>query len=101
MIINVGINYEEYMCLLDFRTFDGLINLYMLNLSQNKIRKIDPETFNGLTSLKYIDLRLNRIVVIDNGIFDGLTSLSVVKLDHRYLFEYPTDPKIQKFLFIE
>lgn len=68
------------------RAFEGLLQLLHLNLSRNSLKIIPNEAFIGLPSLRKLDLSFNRISKLDNktnGIFDDLLSLSELHLQHN------------------
>ncbi|XP_051905614.1 vasorin b [Hippocampus zosterae] len=61
--------------------FDGLDNLEMLDLSQNKLTKISDGVFLPLTSLKNLDLSSNQITHISEQCFQDM-----VLLERLYLY---------------
>nr|XP_020477805.1 vasorin [Monopterus albus] len=61
--------------------FDGLENMEMLDLSQNKLTKLQDRVFEPLTSLKNLDLSSNQITHISEECFQGL-----VLLERLYLY---------------
>ncbi|KAJ8674825.1 hypothetical protein QAD02_010611, partial [Eretmocerus hayati] len=59
---------------------DPLKNLTHLNISHNKLRRIDSDWFSNLVKLTELDISSNGIVLIPPDTLQPLTSLSVFKL---------------------
>ncbi|KAM6913725.1 vasorin b isoform 1-T2 [Lycodopsis pacificus] len=57
------------------KDFDGLENLEMLDLSQNKLTELADRVFEPLTSLRNLDLSSNQITHISEECFQGMALL--------------------------
>lgn len=66
-------------------TFAGLVRLELLNLSFNKLTRLDPKIFQDLNNLKVINLENNHIEIISTGAFVDLKSLLVLNLSQNKL----------------
>jgi Leucine-rich repeat (LRR) protein len=64
-----------------------LRNLLLLNLSRNALTSdhMDAATFSGLGSLRALDLSFNRLSKIDRHLFSGLEALEILDLSHNAL----------------
>ena len=71
--------------------FEGLTNLYDLDLHSSDIPTIPSGMFSGLISLTSLDLGLCRITHIDADAFEGLISLGVIYLDGNDIAGLPND----------
>jgi len=65
--------------------FHGMKKLTDLDLSHNEITShwVGPDTFSHLISLTHLDLSFNRMSRVDSGTFRQLTHLSVLQLAHN------------------
>ncbi len=70
-------------------TFKGLINLRTIYLDGNQLHRIDKDTFKSLTSLKDIHLDSNKIDRIHKDTFKGLTQLEKIEM-HNNKFKAET-----------
>ncbi|XP_044738944.1 toll-like receptor 6 [Chrysoperla carnea] len=68
-------------------TFSGLIRLIILNLSHNKIQRIDNGVFNDLYSLQILNLEYNQIEVIAENSFSTLKNLHALILTSNNIKE--------------
>lgn len=66
-------------------TFSGLIRLVVLNLSNNKITKIDSLMFQDLNNLQFLSLENNKIMRISEGAFSSLKNVHSLSLSHNKL----------------
>ena len=58
-------------------------NLESLDLSHNRIARINPYTFVYSAKFKYLNLSYNQLTKLDVKVFDRLRSLEVFHLDHN------------------
>lgn len=63
--------------------------LTSLDLSKNKINKIDETSFNGITSLSYIDISENRLYDVSPNLFTQTTNLEILILAKNYFHQIP------------
>lgn len=71
---------------LDPATFRDLTNLQVLRLQQNMIETVSDNTFSGLFRLHTLVLSDNRIKELSDKTLAGLRGLQVLKLDHNEVF---------------
>ncbi|KAK4299276.1 hypothetical protein Pmani_028450 [Petrolisthes manimaculis] len=71
---------------LDAATFRDLTNLQVLKLRQNMIETISDYTFSGLHRLHTLQLSENRLKVVGEKTLAGLRGLQVLQLDHNEVF---------------
>lgn len=68
-------------------TFSGLVRLIVLNLSYNRITKIDGLLFQDLNNLQFLSLEHNNIARIADGAFSNLKNLHSLSLAHNNIIE--------------
>ncbi|KAI4492546.1 PREDICTED: slit homolog 1 protein [Polistes canadensis] len=70
---------------LNSATFSGLIRLVLLNLSHNRITRLDPELFKDLYTLQILNLQHNEIETIPADTFSPMSNLHTLELTHNRL----------------
>lgn len=70
---------------LNSATFTGLIRLVLLDLSRNKIVKVDPALFKDLYTLQILNLQHNEIETIPADTFSPMSNLHTLELAHNKL----------------
>uniref|UniRef100_A0A1I8PD85 TIR domain-containing protein n=1 Tax=Stomoxys calcitrans TaxID=35570 RepID=A0A1I8PD85_STOCA len=70
---------------IDRSTFVGLIRLVLLNLSHNKLTKLDAEIFTDLYTLQILNLRHNQLENIAAETFAPMNNLHTLLLSHNKL----------------
>ncbi|XP_060883324.1 vasorin b [Labrus mixtus] len=65
--------------------FDGMENLEMLDLSQNKLTELPERVFEPLASLRNLDLSSNQITHISEKCFHGMALLERLYLYSNYI----------------
>ncbi|KEI07486.1 NEAT domain-containing protein [Clostridium botulinum] len=76
---------------LDQELFKNMINLETLYLQANEIKELPSGLFDSLTKLKELKLSTNKLTTLPEGIFDNLTSLEELDLDKNKLNFLPKD----------
>ncbi|XP_011871145.1 PREDICTED: protein toll [Vollenhovia emeryi] len=66
-------------------TFSGLIRLVLLNLSYNRISRLDPAIFKDLYTLQILNLQFNEIATISADTFSPMSNLHTLELAHNRL----------------
>ncbi|KAG5313056.1 TOLL protein, partial [Pseudoatta argentina] len=70
---------------LDSGTFSGLIRLVLLNLSYNRISKLNTTIFKDLYTLQILNLQFNEIDLISADTFAPMSNLHTLELAHNRL----------------
>lgn len=70
---------------LNATTFRGLIRLVLLNLSHNKIAKLDPALFKDLYTLQILNLQHNEIETLPADAFSPMSNLHTLEVAHNRL----------------
>ncbi|MEQ2249120.1 hypothetical protein ILYODFUR_026122 [Ilyodon furcidens] len=65
--------------------FNGLVNLEMLDLSQNKLTDLPERVFEPLSSLRNLDLSSNQITYISEECFHGMPQLERLYLYSNHI----------------
>nr|XP_034304474.1 G-protein coupled receptor GRL101 [Crassostrea gigas] len=73
------------------KDFENFVMLISLNLSDNQIQDIDENTFSDLSKLFFIDLSGNEISVIQSGLFRSLKQLQFVYIQRNNIFQVSSD----------
>lgn len=68
-------------------TFSGLVRLIVLNLSYNRITKIDALLFQDLNNLQFLSLEYNNIARNADGAFTNFKNLHSLSLAHNNIIE--------------
>jgi hypothetical protein len=73
-------------------TFDGLHQLEVLHLQNNKLKRLNKDTFKDLIQLRELSLESNELVAIDKSSFLNLNNLQLVCLNNNPITTlFPTD----------
>lgn len=67
------------------RTFEGAVNLRILDLDDNEIEKISENGLFGLENLHYLDMENNKIKILDPQIFKHTPHLCTLDLSRNQL----------------
>ncbi|KAF7994465.1 hypothetical protein HCN44_003937 [Aphidius gifuensis] len=70
---------------LESDVFNGLLNLKYLDISNNELKSLPDKTFIDLKSLNYLDLNTNKLASLDSNIFNGLSNLKLLNISDNYL----------------
>jgi hypothetical protein len=90
---------------IDLGAFNGLTNLAVLILGNNKINNLLPFTFEKLKILQHISLKINNLEYLDSEVFSGALNLQYIDLlGNELLYLHPDTflglPKL-RFLFLD
>lgn len=64
----------------DCQAFQGLVDLQLLDLSENRIETIKPGVLNDLNQLRHLNLSHNKITDISNGFLNATNNIEVLDL---------------------
>lgn len=67
-------------------SFRNLTILIELDLSNNKLKRLDPGLFDDLKKLRVIMLNHNQIERLENNLFQNLKYLTKIELNHNLIF---------------
>jgi Leucine-rich repeat (LRR) protein len=79
---NIDLSYQK-INRIEYDTFYGLKNIKTLNLSNNEIDTLDPILFKDLFLLENIDLSNNKLNKIIPGILHGLPYIKNINLKNN------------------
>ena len=65
-------------------SFKNLPNLRKLDLSDNRIAKIELNAFDGAYNLHELDLKKNELTHVEDGVFESLKNLTSLELRENY-----------------
>ncbi|XP_078087205.1 toll-like receptor 22 [Mustelus asterias] len=82
---------ENRIARLQKSTFDHLLQLRVLNISKNRIGDIAEETFGPLKSLSYLDLSDNRLTALTKNTLNGLGNLTTLILNNNTIHRIDPD----------
>ncbi len=75
--------------IIDELTFLGLNNLCKINLSNNSLKQMNKETFKNLKKLTNVNLNSNQINEIDKDLFKSTINLEILNLNDNHLSSIP------------
>ncbi len=85
-LVELSVNFNFNDSAVERSAFVGGLNkLQKLDLSANRITKLNKNVFESLSSLTSLDLRANRIKRINEGTFRGLTNLKEINLCNNWI----------------
>ncbi|XP_018015030.1 toll-like receptor Tollo [Hyalella azteca] len=105
-LTNTWVNSETFMDLLrlasldlshnkisrlDAATFRDLTNLQVLNMERNQLESINDNTFSGLFRLHTLILSENRLKLLTDLTLEGLVELAHLRLDFNQIFSVDSD----------
>nr|AIO08275.1 variable lymphocyte receptor C [Petromyzon marinus] len=74
---------------IDAKAFQGLTQLTILGLSNNKLQYLPVGVFDQLENLQDLRLGENQLKSLPSGVFDSLTKLTILQLDYNQLQSIP------------
>jgi Leucine rich repeat len=77
--------------IIEDNSFRNVINVYMLDLSQNWIKKLCKQAFSRLYMLLYLDLSGNRLTNLNADVFKPLMSIYSIDLSDNFLITFDFD----------
>lgn len=69
--------------------FRSLVNLEVLDLSNNRIKSISAQSLIGLNKLKYLSLHNNHIKTLPNGLLCQCPNLEFIDMSENVLIDFP------------
>ncbi|OWF47667.1 slit homolog 2 protein-like [Mizuhopecten yessoensis] len=70
-------------------TFEDMMALETLDLSDNSITSVEGESLKGITSLKYLNMGRNPLVSLPDGLLCDVPTLEVLSLENTRMTSFP------------
>lgn len=67
-----------------------MINLFVLQLNNNRLRELRPGTFAGAKDLRWLHMSGNELTILHPGSLDDVENLAIFHLDRNKLSTYPS-----------
>jgi len=84
----IYIKNKKILCI-EPALFNGFTKLTLLDISHNKLKRLNGQIFNGLINLKTLYLNDNQIEKLCNKQFEGLNKLEVLHLNKNKIQSIP------------